>query len=234
MNASDADRQIKQMVNFILQEAQEKANEIRIKARKCEAGGTEHDFNLEKQMLVHNAKLKIQEEYKRKEKEREVNKRIARSAEIGASRRQKMIARDELLKTLIVEGQSQLKSYTTSDDKNKVLLCELIVQGLIKLFETDVVVAVRAQDVHLAEMVLKEATDKYIATMKKEANIDVSKVKVTLNKDPSGMLPETRAGGVVLYAKQGKIVCDNTLDTRLNQIYYDLKPTVRKMLFPTP
>lgn len=33
MNASDADRQIKQMVNFILQEAQEKANEIRIKVR---------------------------------------------------------------------------------------------------------------------------------------------------------------------------------------------------------
>ena len=34
MNASDADRQIKQMVNFILQEAQEKANEIRIKVKK--------------------------------------------------------------------------------------------------------------------------------------------------------------------------------------------------------
>ena len=68
----------------------------------------------------------------------------ARSAEIGASRRQKMIARDELLKTLIVEGQSQLKSYTTSDDKHTVLLRDLIVQGLMKLFETDVVVAVRA------------------------------------------------------------------------------------------
>ncbi|CAI5724670.1 unnamed protein product [Peronospora destructor] len=204
MNASDADRQIKQMVNFILQEAQEKANEIRIK--------TEHDFNLEKQMLVHNAKLKIQEEYKRKEKEREVNKRIAQSAEIGASRRQKMIARDELLKTLIVEGQSQLKNYTILDDKNKVLLRDLIVQGLIKLFETDVVVA--------------------IATMKKEANLDVSKVKVTVNKIAAGMLWDAKAGGVVLYAKQGKIVCGNTLDTRLDQIYYDLKPTVRKMLFP--
>lgn len=33
MNPTDADRQIKQMVNFILQEAQEKANEIRIKVR---------------------------------------------------------------------------------------------------------------------------------------------------------------------------------------------------------
>ncbi|KAG6974132.1 hypothetical protein JG688_00003223 [Phytophthora aleatoria] len=226
MNASDADRQIKQMVNFILQEAQEKANEIRIK--------TEHDFNLEKQMLVHNAKIKIQEEYTRKEKEREINKRIARSAEIGASRRQKMIARDELLKTLIVEGQAQLKNYTTADEKNKALLRDLIVQGLIKLFETEVVVAVRAKDVRLAEMVLKEATDKYVATMKKEANLDVSKVKVTLNKVADGMLSEAKAGGVVLYAKQGKIVCDNTLDTRLDTIYYDLKPTVRKMLFPNP
>jgi V-type H+-transporting ATPase subunit E len=31
---------------------------------------------LEKQMLVHNAKVKIQEEYARKEKEREINKRM--------------------------------------------------------------------------------------------------------------------------------------------------------------
>ena len=37
----DADRQIKQMVNFILQEAKEKASEIYMKA--------EHDFSLEKQ-----------------------------------------------------------------------------------------------------------------------------------------------------------------------------------------
>ncbi|RLN92935.1 hypothetical protein BBJ28_00003339 [Nothophytophthora sp. Chile5] len=223
MNASDADRQIKQMVNFILQEAQEKANEIRIK----------HDFNLEKQMLVHNAKIKIQDEYTRKEKEREINKRIARSAEIGASRRKKMIARDELLKTLITDGQAQLRNYTTDDNKNKVLLRDLMVQGLIKLFEPEVVMSVRTKDVRLAESVLKEATDKYIAVVKKEANLDVSKVKVTLNKVDEGMLAASKAGGVTLYAKQGKIVCDNTLDTRLDQVYYDLKPTVRKMLFPT-
>jgi V-type H+-transporting ATPase subunit E len=224
MNASDADRQIKQMVNFILQEAQEKANEIRIK--------TEHDFNLEKQMLVHNAKIKIQEEYARKEKEREVNKRIARSAEIGASRRKKMVARDELLKTLIVDGQGLLKTLTTDESKYKALLRDLIVQGLIKLVESDVVVAVRAKDVRLAESVMKDAVDKYVAIMKKEANMDVSKAKVTLNKSEDGMLAAAKSGGVILYAKQGKIVCDNTLDTRLDTVYYDLKPTVRKMLFP--
>ncbi|CAI5710756.1 unnamed protein product [Peronospora destructor] len=70
-------------------------------------------------------------------------------------------------------------------------------------------IAVRAKDVQLAEMVVTEATDKYIATMKKEANLDVSKVK-------------------------DKIVYDNTLETRLDQICYDRKPTVRKMLFSAP
>ncbi|CAH0486055.1 unnamed protein product [Peronospora farinosa] len=110
-----------------------------------------------------------------------------------------------------------------------VLLRDLIVQSLVKLFETDVVVAVRAKDVEVAEMVVTEATDKYIATMKKEAYLDVNEVKVTVNKIGDGMLSNAKAGGVVLYAKQGKIVCDNTLDTRLDQIYYDLKPTVHNM-----
>merc|ERR1712091_238543 len=66
---SGGTNQIRQMVNFILQEAHEKANEIRIK--------TEHDFNIEKQMLVHNAKLAIAEDYKQKDREREVSERIA-------------------------------------------------------------------------------------------------------------------------------------------------------------
>ena len=115
-----------------------------------------------------------------------------------------------------MEGQSQLKKYTTSDDKQAVLLRDLVVQGLMKVFKTDVVVAVRAKDVPFAEMVMTEATDKYIAMMKKEPNLDVSEVKVTVNKIADGMLPDTKADDFVLYAKQGKIVCGNTLDTRLD------------------
>ena len=100
--------------------------------------------------------------------------------------RLKLVPHDELCKTLIVERQSQLKNYTTSDDKHTVLLRDFIVQGLMKLFETDVVVAVRAKDVPLAEMVATEAMDKRIAMMKKEANLDVSEVKVTLDKITDG------------------------------------------------
>lgn len=86
---TDTARQIKQMVNFIMQEAHEKVNEIRIK--------TEHDFNLEKQMLVHNGKLKIQEEYAQKEKDLEIQQRVSRSAAIGNARVKKMKSRDDLL-----------------------------------------------------------------------------------------------------------------------------------------
>lgn len=103
---------------------------------------------------------------------------------------------------------------------------------MIKLYEPEIALAVRAKDVYIAEQILKEAKDKYISIMKKEANIDVSNVIIMLNKKESDMISPERPGGVILYAKQGKIVCDNTLDTRLGQVYYDLKPEIRKMLFP--
>ena len=66
------------MVNFILQEAHEKANEIRVK--------TEHDFNVEKQTLIHAARQRLNEEYAQKEREREVQQRIAKSTAVGDAR----------------------------------------------------------------------------------------------------------------------------------------------------
>ncbi len=37
---------------------------------------TDHDFNLEKQNLVHTGKLKVQEEYAQKEKDLEIEQRV--------------------------------------------------------------------------------------------------------------------------------------------------------------
>lgn len=37
---------------------------------------TDHDFNLEKQNLVHSGKLKVQEEYAQKEKDLEIEQRV--------------------------------------------------------------------------------------------------------------------------------------------------------------
>ena len=63
------------MVNFILQEAHEKSVEINIKAQ--------HDFDLERQKLVYEGIKKIDEDFVKKEKAREIGERIEKSTEIG-------------------------------------------------------------------------------------------------------------------------------------------------------
>ncbi|KAH0467878.1 hypothetical protein IEQ34_002911 [Dendrobium chrysotoxum] len=61
MNDADVSRQIQQMVRFIRQEAEEKANEISVSA--------EEEFNIEKLQLVEAEKRKIRQEYERKQKQ---------------------------------------------------------------------------------------------------------------------------------------------------------------------
>tara|TARA_B110001452_G_C15228442_1_gene425716 strand:- start:1648 stop:1947 length:300 start_codon:yes stop_codon:yes gene_type:complete len=56
------------MVRFIQQEASEKASEIKLKA--------DEEFNIEKLRMVEAEKQKIRQEYERKEKQVEVQKRM--------------------------------------------------------------------------------------------------------------------------------------------------------------
>ena len=116
----DPQRQIRQMVNFIMQEAHEKVNEIKIK--------TEHDFTLERQNLVHQGKIKIQEEYAQKEKDLEIQQRVSKSNAIGESRVKKMKARDDLLQKLKKEALERLEGYTTTP-QYPTMLKNLIIQG---------------------------------------------------------------------------------------------------------
>merc|ERR1712070_1224135 len=198
------------------------ANEIRIK--------TEHDFNLEKQMLVHNAKLKIQEEYEKKEKNRETEKRIKVSADILASRKAKMLSREELMKTLLVDARKQVSKVTSDGGKYGKLLQKLIVQGLVKLDETDVVIYTIAKDQGAVKKVIEAAKKEYVALMKAECGEDV-KCKIAVNEEAKKMLPDSRIGGVFLTGYGGRLTCDNTLEARLNLIYEEELPIIRQTLF---
>ena len=217
-----ASEQIRQMVNFILQEAHEKANEIRVK--------TEHDFNLEKQTLVHEAKLAIQEEFAKKEKDREVQERIARSAEIGECRVKKMKIRDELLTNLLADAGAKCGMVARGQNYPQ-LLQKLIVQGLIKIEENTVSVFCRAEDVSVVKKILPAAIKEYVDIMERESGVKLTP-KVTVNADRSKDLPETSFGGVMLTAINGKIVLDNTMASRLTLVYEELLPSIRAILFP--
>eukprot|EP00531_Pseudo-nitzschia_arenysensis_P011677 CAMPEP_0116131504 /NCGR_PEP_ID=MMETSP0329-20121206/9042_1 /TAXON_ID=697910 /ORGANISM="Pseudo-nitzschia arenysensis, Strain B593" /LENGTH=222 /DNA_ID=CAMNT_0003625941 /DNA_START=121 /DNA_END=789 /DNA_ORIENTATION=+ len=219
MAASD---QIRQMVNFILQEAHEKANEIRVK--------TEHDFNLEKQTLVHEAKLSIQDIFAKKEKDHEVQERIARSAEIGACRVKKMKIRDELLITLLSEAGAKCAVVARGANYPQ-LLQKLIVQCLIKIEENDTVIYCRKEDAATVKKVLAGAVKEYVEIMKRESSVTL-KPNVTMNTDANKDLVESSHGGIVMTALNGKIVCDNTMSSRLQLVYEELLPSIRAILFP--
>ncbi len=66
--ASKQQDKIQQMINFIENEAKEKANEIAVQA--------EEQFAIEKQNLVDQAKRKIKETYDQKEKQVEIDKQM--------------------------------------------------------------------------------------------------------------------------------------------------------------
>lgn len=216
--SSESNRQIKQMVNFIMQEAHEKSNEIRIK--------TDHDFNLEKQNLVHQGKLRVQEEYTKKLKDLEVEQRVSRSTAVGASRVKKMKARDELLEALKKEALEKLANYCKGPEYPNFLK-KLIIQGLIKIEESTVEIQARAEDKAIVQRVLPEAIQEFRQIMTSAGH--TVNPKVTISDTP--LSNKVCNGGVILTALDTRIVLNQTVDERLLIAYTDLMPSVRKGLF---
>lgn len=207
------------MINFIMQEAHEKVNEIRIK--------TDHDFNLEKQQLVHNGKLKVQEEYTQKEKDLEIQQRVERSAAVGASRMKKMKARDDLLEEMRKMSLEKLAGLSKGP-AYAALIKKLIVEGLIKIEEEVVEIQTRPEDKAIVAGLLAEAVTEYrklMATAGHKVNPQVKVSALSLN-------PKVSTGGVVLTALEGRIVLDQTVNERLNIAYMGVMPAVRNGLFP--
>lgn len=78
--------------------------------------------------------------------------------------------------------------------------------------------------------------------MKKEVKIFANReVPIKINVDINRHLPdydetegaESCMGGVVLHCRKGRIVCSNTLDDRLQLVYQECVPEIRKILFPS-
>lgn len=214
------DAQIKQMVNFILQEAHEKSVEINIKAQ--------HDFDLERQKIFIEGLKKIDEEFIKMGKEKEIGERIERSTEIGNARTKKMMERQSLLDIIKSEATNNLASISTGQNYAK-LLENLITQGLIKIEEKKVSIICRPKDKSVVQAAVPQAISAAAAALS-EAGFKDYDADVNVVESPN-VLPDGAAGGVILTSLGGKIVCDQTLETRLRYVYDDLQPQIRDMLF---
>ncbi|KAI3966695.1 hypothetical protein MKW92_019214 [Papaver armeniacum] len=248
MNDADVSKQIQQMVRFIRQEAEEKANEISVSA--------EEEFNIEKLQLVEAEKKKIRQEYERKEKQVEVRKKIEYSMQLNASRIKVLQAQDDLVSAMkdaaakellkvsdghhhgflgeLVEKVGEDIFHVKGEPRNyEHLLKDLIVQSLLRLKEPAVLLRCRKADLNLVNKVLDSAKQEYAS----KAGVHEPEILV----DNDVFLPPAPShhnehglhcsGGVVLASRDGKIVFENTLDARLDVVFRKKLPEIRKLLF---
>lgn len=223
MNDADVSKQIQQMVRFIRQEAEEKANEISVSA--------EEEFNIEKLQLVEAEKKKIRQEYEKKEKQVEIRKKIEYSMQLNASRLKVLQAQDDLVGSMKEAASKELLHVSHDHHTYHRLLKDLIVQSLLRLREPAVLLRCRKDDVEHVEHVLHDAKHEYAlkaAVHPPEIHID----HTHLPPAPSHHHAHGPfcSGGVVLASRDGKIVCENTLDARLDVVFRKKLPEIRKLL----
>ncbi|KAK3444767.1 hypothetical protein EUGRSUZ_A00792 [Eucalyptus grandis] len=224
MNDGDVSKQIQQMIRFIRQEAEEKANEISISA--------EEEFNIEKMQLVEAEKKKLRQEYERKAKQVDVKKKIEYSTQLNASRIKFLQAQDDVVNSMKESASKELLRVSSNNKAYKKLLKDLIIQCLLRLQEPAVLLRCRAVDQKLVQSVLDEAKRAYAE------KAGVAPPAITLDNreflppPPKGADSHelSCSGGVVAASQDGKIVFENTLDARLDVIFRQKLPEIRKRL----
>ena len=228
------DRQIAQMCKFIKQEAKEKANEIKIK--------TNHDFNKEYQLKVLNAKRKIDAAFTVKMDRLDSDKKVERSKAVGAARREKGVCAHELVQKVKDDALNHLKQQIASNASGyEKLMTQILVESITKLNEKNITVECLPRDTELVTKLLPVALTAYKEKvqaqhkedpMKYQTQLEISK-SCSISLDGSRPLSEkSYIGGVKCVGLNGRIVCDNTLNTRLELAAEALLPTIRSSLFP--
>ncbi|EAA18253.1 ATP synthase subunit [Plasmodium yoelii yoelii] len=220
------------MVNFILNEAKDKAHEIEAKALE--------DFNIEKLRIVQKMKEKIRLEFQKKAKQMEIKRSINHSSAINKARLKKMCAKDQVFKEIYKISSDKLAELYKDKDKYKNLIIDLIIQSLYYIQEPHVIVMCREIDKSIVEGCLNEAAYKYTEKIKKQFNV-TKNVKIELDKSGNYLPPPPSEnnegtsclGGIILTTPNRKINCDNTLDLRLKLAIEHCTPEIKRMFFET-
>ncbi|XP_028069807.1 V-type proton ATPase subunit E-like [Camellia sinensis] len=224
MDDADVSKQIQQMVRFIRQEAEEKANEISVSA--------EEEFNIEKLQLVEAEKKKIRQEYERKEKQVEVRRKIEYSMQLNASRIKVLQAQDDVVNSMKDAAAKELLNVSHDHHVYRKLLKELIVQSLLRLKEPAVLLRCRKEDLNHVEHVVHSAKEEYADKAKVHApEIVVDSIYLPAAPSHHNAHGPFCSGGVVLASRDGKIVFENSLDARLDVVFRKKLPEIRKQLF---
>lgn len=214
LSEADVQKQLRHMIAFIEQEANEKAEEIDAKA--------EEEFNIEKGRLVQQQRTKIMEYYDRKKKQVELQRKIQSSNMYNQARLKVLKAREDHIHNVLDEGKTRLATLSNDTGRYREVLKGLITQALFQLLEPNVVLRCRQKDIPLVQEVVPDC----LRQLKSQANRDCR-----LEIDRTGFLAPDSAGGVELFSQDGKIRVISTLESRLELISQNMLPFIRGEIF---
>jgi len=218
MAEADTERRIKQMVAFIRQEARDKAEEIEVRAKE--------ECNVEVMKMTDREKAKMREEFKQREKRIEIENKITKQKVLDGYRMELLKAEDSKKAELKEMVQSRFAGVTKNAGKYKEFLRQAMIQAFLLIWdEEQITVSCRKQDQSVVKSLMQPVLDEVKSRAKKECDTDL-KMQASFNPKPIKC-----SGGVVVSARGGKVVCDNTLDARLNIVMRTELPMVREKLF---
>ena len=104
---------------------------------------------------------------------------------------------------------------------------------MIKLLEPELHLKCRKEDQELIKSLIPECENEFFELMKKEASEGEYKTHLKL-MEGEFLTPEDggECGGIIIFTPNRKIVCINTLKSRLDLCFEELLPHIRKLLFP--
>ncbi|XP_046669556.1 V-type proton ATPase subunit E 1-like isoform X2 [Homalodisca vitripennis] len=207
---------LQKMVQYIEQDGHEKAEEIDVL--------TEEEFNKEKLSYMEARTEAVKKYYDNLEKKYEHQILLDMSKMKTQGHRDILATRHTVIDELFNTVQCRITNLTLEENVclYKKVLCKLIIQGLLKIMEPEVVIEVRQKDITISKKLLKQVQDYFHGKTGMTINLLLSE---------NSFLPENSNGGVVLYTKSKSIRLDNTLETKLTLVRNIILPSVRKALF---
>ena len=234
MEDGEASNVLDSMIQFINNHGEEQADQLRREA--------DQEFTIECEKLVGSEREKLKKIFEQRLEQEGVEMKIKKSAQLNKQRIRQMVERNKWVEEAFKVSKVKLNERLNGDaDEYKELLKNLIVQGLVKLMESKVRVMCRQSDEDLVRDVLDDATAEYKRLMAENVvALKGNEPPCEIEIDPKKYLPEYNpdnptnscSGGVKLHARKGRIVCSNTIDDRLELVYQEATPEIRKLLLP--
>jgi vacuolar-type H+-ATPase subunit E/Vma4 len=100
---------------------------------------------------------------------------------------------------------------------------------MIKLLEPKLLLKVREEDLSMIGGLIEELQDYYSTYMMEQTDREYA---CELEIMTTSYLPRESGGGVILCSTNRKIVCTNTLQSRLTLCYEGILPELRSLIFP--